>query len=181
VSAPLGVLTGLGVAVAAAAVDRPALAAVGVLVAGVPGLYHSARSAVLENELRAAAAARRLGPVAGSASAVAPEHVTPEPPGSAFGLVDARIDTGELQRIWDLGEGPDTGQLPAVTAPLATVAEPKVLVGVAAAGEPTRALELPSRRGRHAAGGGPLDAPAGVVSPAPRLEVVRSRGRHAAA
>lgn len=34
-------------------------------------------------------------------------------------VIDLRTDAGELQRIWDLGEGPDTGPMAAVRAPLA--------------------------------------------------------------
>jgi hypothetical protein len=201
------VIAGLGLAVGAAALDRPALGLVGVLVAGAPGLYHAMRSAVLENDLRRLGAARRAGPttpVAGSAVVPRPEPEAQPPTASSdrFGLVDARIDTAELQAIWDLGDGPDTGPVPVVT-----VAEPRVLVelpasasgaiaapapsatmtltrpragtieariydalAMAEADELTRALELPSSRGRHAA-----DAPFDAPSLSPRADRADSR------
>lgn len=215
-SAPVGVVGGLGLAVASAVLDRPALAVVGVAVAGVPALYHAGRSALLGLQLDAVRAARRetLADLAAARRALAdleatvpveaPEPVTTRP----FGLVDARIDTGELQRIWDLGEAPES------TRPQVTVAEPRVLVGflgervepgrprvgtfddrvfdaivAAEADAVTRALELPARRGRHAAEL-PLDAPMvtgrdladsrAVGTHRPALEVVRRRGKHVA-
>jgi len=246
--APTGVVAGVGAAVAAAALDRPALAVVGVALAGAPGIYHAARSAVLAGDLELTRASRRealaeavaarrevaeltaalrerqqaapaVAAVEAAAPAVpvvvedevsAPVHAAVEAAPATvdrLGLVDARIDTGELQRIWDLGEAPATP--PARV----TVAEPRVLVGfvgdpasrprsgtadarvldaiaLAEADPLTRALELPSRGGRHAAQV-PLDAPmprrrdladARLPEPAPatRLEVVRRRGRHVA-
>ena len=244
-------VAGVGAAVAAAALDRPALAVVGVALAGAPGIYHAARSAVLAGDLELTRASRRealaeavaarrevaeltaalrereqAAPAVAAVEAAAPaEPAVPvavaaevSAPVAApvvaapatvdrLGLVDARIDTGELQRIWDLGEAPATP--PARV----TVAEPRVLVGfvgdpasrprsgtadarvldaiaLAEADPLTRALELPSRGGRHAAQL-PLDAPmprrrdladARLPEPAPaaRLEVVRRRGRHVA-
>jgi hypothetical protein len=200
------VIAGLGLAVGAAALDRPALGLVGVLVAGAPGLYHAMRSAVLENDLRRLSTARRLERTPSVPAAREPVLVSaPESQHSdRFGLVDARIDTGELQAIWDLGDGPDTGPVPIVT-----VAEPKVLVELSAsasgsvavaapapaatmtlnrpragtieariydalamaeADELTRALELPSARGRHAA-----DAPFDAPSLSPRADRADSR------
>jgi hypothetical protein len=221
------VITGLGLAVAAAVLERPGLAVVGVLAAGAPGVYHAVRSGVLENQLRAVAAERAERPapepveatteaateVATEVAAQTPTEAptAPVPSSNAFGLVDARIDTGELQRIWDRGEGPDTGQLPRVPA-----AEPVLAGAVAPArrgaglgigtaearvfdaivfaesDELTRALELPSRRGRHAAepsaaaparrGPDLADARATAPTDRPQLVVVRSRrGRHVAA
>jgi hypothetical protein len=221
------VITGMGLAVAAAVLERPGMAVVGVLAAGGPGLYHAVRSGVLENQLRAVAAERAEQPAleraeqpaleraeqpaptpvetpAETASAPAPE------PDNAFGLVDARIDTGELQRIWDRGDGPDTGELPRVPADAGVLvgaasarrgerftigtAEARVFdaIVLAEADELTRALELPSRRGRHAAAAsdapparrGPDLADARTAPPSgrPELVVVRHRrGRHAAA
>lgn len=218
---------GVGLAVASAALDRPGLAVVGVALAGAPAVYHAARSAVLSSQVDAVSAARREAltelvtvrrQLEDLRRAVAQRPVVEEPvieaPQStgAFGLVDARIDTGELQRIWDLDPAVDAGRLPV------TVAEPRVLVGFVGAAPAvarrragttddrvfdailhaeadlvTRALELPARRGRHAAPL-PADAPAGpgrdladartdgLGAGRPRLEVVRStrRGRHVA-
>ncbi|MFP5335194.1 MAG: hypothetical protein ACLGIV_07765 [Actinomycetes bacterium] len=231
-TAPLGVVGGVGLAVASAALDRPGLAVVGVALAGAPAVYHAARSAVLSSQVDAVSAARREAltelvtvrrqledlrravaqrPVVEEPVVEAPVIEAPQSTG-AFGLVDARIDTGELQRIWDLDPAVDAGRLPV------TVAEPRVLVGFVGAAPAvarrragttddrvfdailhaeadlvTRALELPARRGRHAAPL-PADAPAGpgrdladartdgLGAGRPRLEVVRStrRGRHVA-
>lgn len=210
-SAPLGVITGLGLAVAAAVLERPGMAVVGVLAAGAPGLYHAVRSGVLENQLRAVALERAEQPALERADQPEPVETPVEPAtDNAFGLVDARIDTGELQRIWDRGDGPDTGELPRVPADAGVLvgaasarrgdrfaigtAEARVFdaIVLAESDELTRALELPSRRGRHAAAPsaaapvrrGPDLADARTAPPSgrPELVVVRHRrGRHAAA
>jgi hypothetical protein len=218
---PVGLLAGLGLSVGATALERPGLGAVGVLVAGLPGLFHAYRSKVLEGELRDALAVRPAGvetvaetvPAAAAVPAAEPERASepapapvaePEPvPAVRFGLVDARIDTGELQRIWDLPSEPHAGSS---APPVVTVAEPRVLVelGAVAGGRPragtvearvydalahaeadelTRALELPARRGRHAAPL-PIDSPMrhshrDEVAEARTREALR-RGRHVA-
>lgn len=191
---PVGIVAGLAVSLGSVALDRPGLAWLGVLVAGVPAVHQAVRAAVLDAELRSVrqptGAFAREPAVTTEVQTAAPDvDRAPGPATSPRGLTEGRIDTGELQRIWDLGEAPDTGPQRVVS-----MAAQRVLLGasgrlgtgvaedrvydalvVAEADELTRALELPTRRGRHAASA-PLDA----VQLAPAPVVSGRRGRHAA-
>ena len=221
-TAPLGIAIGLGVAVASAALHRPALAVIGVAVAGAPGLFHAARATVLDRELRGRHSAAAASPIVQAPDApgehevldqheVVDQHEPVEDRPVVVGPVvdlrveterDARIDTGELQRIWDAGDGPDTDELPsaptelpehlelaAMVVPAAFAAaqapaparRPRVgtiearvydALAHAEADELTRTLEGPGRRGRHAADA-VYDAPP-RTGPARRIDMPRT-------
>ena len=218
---PIGVALGLGAAVVSAVLDRPGLAVVGVALAGAPGLFHAARATVLDRELRGRHSAATI-PATGLAADDEERHVLAQLAGVSSENVpvvqslSVEEETGELQRIWDLGDGPDTGPQPTVPADAALLQPPvtvdltdHALVPVAFAAkaaparrprvgttearvydalahaeadELTRTLEMPSRRGRHAAeavyDAPPRTGPSMAIAQ-PRTIAPR-KGRHAA-
>lgn len=194
-TAPVGVALGLGAAVLAAVLERPGLAVVGVLLAGAPALYFGARAAVLDRELRARQPTAAQGGAAPAERDPAPveidvrtptEHLVVPPAGTPLGgRTDTRIDTGELQRIWDLDEAPTAPASRGVPAgrPRVGTAEARVYDALAHADADvlTRLLEGPGRRGRHVAEAVDDAPPRTGTSAAAGTYRDRSvRGRHAA-
>lgn len=115
-AAPLGVAVGLGAVVAGAIVDPMPWVPAGAAFAGASGMLGSVRSrsrrrrrALARRERRARLLTAPLPPLvweSGSWDAGTAPH--------ADLRIDTQIDTVELQRIWDAGDGPDTGPIPAV-------------------------------------------------------------------
>ncbi|HZI96811.1 MAG TPA: hypothetical protein VFD41_04715 [Actinomycetales bacterium] len=161
-TAPLGIALGLGAAVASAALHRPGLAVIGVVLAGAPGLFHAARATVLDRELRGRhsagvplAAAAGVHEVLDQPEVV--DHEVVEHPVVVGPVVDLRvdahddrrIDTGELQLMWDAGDGPDTGEVPVAPTALPDLPEHLELAAmVVPAAFAAAQAPAPSRRPR---------------------------------
>lgn len=238
-AAPAAVAAGLGLAVTAAALGQAAWsmtsAAGAATVAAAAGARHMVRAKAREQrraarreralraplvrtadvpvqtpaplEVRAGAQAEAL--VEAPADAQIDAQIDVRDVRISTRRIDPRIDTGQLQRIWDLGEAPDTGPVTVVTQ--APPGKQAVLVGVgttkvpttvlrrrprvgtadarvfdalvrAESDELTRMLELPSGRGRRAAASAvdePVPSRPQQERQEQRLQRER-RGRHAA-